>query len=989
MQKKVWIGFAVLLALISPLYAQSKKIQWVDSVFNTLDVSGKIGQLLMLPVGSYLDEQTVDKLASQIKRQRIGGIVFTEGGPVAQAKLTNRLQQHAQVPLLIGMNAEEGLGAILDSTLRFAPPIMLGAIRDDSLLYFLGEEIGRQLKVLGTHVNFAPSSDLSTSLENETMIYGSYGAAKDLVAAKTIAYQNGLIHSGILPVTKHYADNGMRVQGFQKGVPVVLTQSDPNTIWPLQKLFENGSVGVVTAYEHDLIFPDKKNIFISKQTVVSTAIPTLYSGDYLKRQLNFKGLAFSFIPDIQEMNKKFKPGDAEVFSFKAGNDVLLFPKNINATVRKMRRAVRKDKALQNQLDEKVKKILAAKFDAGLNEKKEVNTENLISRLNTPAAQMLQSVLLERSVTVVRDDQQLLPVKQLENLSFASLSIGEKKENDFAFTLSKCVPFKHYQLLFPGDTTGLIQNLQQHDVIVVAVHPNIAGVQREYPVILQKLNPKARIIVAVFGSPAMISLVDNFPTIIEAYTNDIMVQKIVAEQIFGARQADGTLPVSINEKIKPGQGIATVALDRMGYSIPEAQGMDASTLTRIAPIAREAIEQKAAPGCQVLVARHGKIVYENNVGALTYDNNAPVNDQTIYDLASVSKVAGTLQAVMFLQERGLIDIYKKASVYLPELSNTNKKDIILKDILTHQAGLTPFLLMWPQTASGDTLLPYYYSTVQSEHYPLHVAPALYASRVIQDSVWQWLLNSPMLTKPPRTPYTPRYSDLGFMILHKLVERLVNQPMEDFLSQNLYEPLGSGTMGYLPLTHFPSSQIAPTEIDTIFRKATVTGTVHDERAAMLGGVAGHAGLFGSAIDLMKLCQMFLQKGSYGGQIFYKPETIELFAQKQFENSTRGLGWAKPGDPNSPSSRLVSPKGFGHTGFTGTCIWIDPEFDLVFIFLSNSRFPNRSSKLNSTNIRSRIQDVVYQSIFNYSQYGDLPHGRLMRYLSKTTNLTWNRSK
>jgi CubicO group peptidase (beta-lactamase class C family) len=292
-------------------------------------------------------------------------------------------------------------------------------------------------------------------------------------------------------------------------------------------------------------------------------------------------------------------------------------------------------------------------------------------------------------------------------------------------------------------------------------------------------------------------------------------------------------------------------------------------------------------------------------------------------------------------------------------------------------------MWPQTVKGDTLLSHYYSPMRDDNYPLQVAPGLFASTVMQDSIWHWILKSDMLPKPPRTPYTTRYSDLGFMIMHHLVERIINQPIQDFLSQNLYEPLGAGTMGYVPLTRFAASQIAPTEIDTTYRKTTVVGTVHDERAAMLGGVAGHAGLFGNASDLIKLGQMLLQKGSYGGQSFYKPETIDLFAQKQFENSSRGLGWAKPGDTSSPSSRLESPKTFGHTGFTGTCIWMDPEFDVVFVFLSNSRFPNRSGKLNTTNIRSRIQDTIYQSIFSHCQYGENEPDRiLMEYLRKTSN-------
>ena len=969
MQKKVWIGFIVLLVLISTSNAQSKKSQWVDSVFSTLDLSGKIGQLLMVPVNSYSDQQTLENAVSQVKKYKIGGLVFTKGGPVSQAKITNYFQHQTSVPLLIGMNAEEGPGSVLDGTVRFPSPIMLGSIRDDSLLFFLGAEIGKQLKELGVHVNFAPTSDLSTSPETEPLLYSSYGENKDKVATKVAAYQNGLQSAGILSVAKHY--------------PFGEAPNDSSTLFPLQKLFENGSIGVVTAYRHDLIFPDQRKIFSSKQNIISNAIPTLNSADYLKRHLNFKGIVFSFIPDVQTLNKKFKPGDAELFAFKAGNDVLLFPQNIGATVRRMRRSIRKNTALQKQLNESIKKILNVKFDAGLDQKAIIKTENLLARINTPASSALQSTLFESCVTVVKDDQQSLPVKQLDNLSFASVSIGERKENTLTSYLSKYTPFTHYQLQIAEDTIDLVQNLRKYSVVVAAIYPNASGIENTYPSLLQKISEHSKVIAVNFDSPAKLRLTQKLPTVIQVYTDDVQIQHFIPQLLFGAKKADGTLPVSINENIRQGQSIQTSRLERMGYSTPEAEGLDSKALDAIAKIANEAIVQKAAPGCQILVARHGKIIYEKSFGWQTYENKIPVNDQTIYDLASVSKVVGTLQAVMFLQEKELIDIYKKASVYLPELSNTNKKDIILKDILTHQSGLLPFLLMWPQTVKGDTLLQHYYSSTKNENYPLQVAPDMFASKAIQDSIWQWVLNSEMLNKPPRTPYSPRYSDLGFMILHRLVERLVNQPMEDFLSQNLYEPIGSGTVGYLPLTKFPSSQIAPTEMDTIFRKSTIIGTVHDERAAMLGGVAGHAGLFGSATDLIKIGQMLLQKGSYGNLSFYKPETVDLFAQKQFESSTRGLGWAKSGDPNSPSSRFISPKAFGHTGFTGTCIWVDPEFDLVFVFLSNSRFPDRSGKLNSINIRSRIQDVIYQSIFNYCQYGsNHPDAKLMQYLIKANN-------
>ncbi len=954
MQKKVWIGFIVVLSLISPLYSQSKKSLWVDSVFNTLDLYGKIGQILMVEADSYSDAQTIGRLVLQIKKYKIGGIVFTKGGPVSQAKLTNYVQQQATVPLLIGMNTKEGLGHVIDSTTHFPPPIMLGSLRDDSLLFFLGAETGRQLTALGVNMNFAPSANVNDSAT-------SYGQNQEKTAAKALAYQSGLSTTNILSIP-------------------TFTQ-DESALLPLQQLLNNGAAGLNIQYRTDFTLPEHKKLLTSKLANVSKVLLTQFSPYSTKRKTNFNGLMLSSIPDIRKHNKKFKAGDSEVLMLKAGNDMLLFPDNLNAAVRRFRKVMRKDKELQKQLDESVKKILTVKFDAGLNEKKIVRTENLLARINTPASSILQAALFERSVAVVKDEQHFLPVKQLDDVSFASLSIGVGKENPFTTYLSKYTAFAHYKLQAGDDAAELVQSLSKHNWVIVSIYSHANGLENVYFQMLQELSSQTKVIIVNMGSVKNLARIDAMPAIIQAYTDHELIQQFIPQLIFGAKRADGTLPVSVSGKIKQGDGVQTSLLQRMGYSVAEAEGLDSKTIDKIASVAHEAIEQKAAPGCQVLIARHGKIIYERSFGWQTYENKIPINDQTIYDLASISKVMGTLQAVMFLQEKGLIDIYKKASVYLPELSNTNKKDIILKDILTHQSGLAPFLLMWPQTVKGDTLLSHYYSPIKNESYPLQVAPDLFASPVIQDSIWRWVLKSEMLNKPPRTPYSPRYSDLGFMILHRLVEKLLNQPIEDFLNQNLYEPIGSGTMGYLPLTKFLASQIAPTEIDTLYRKSIVVGTVHDERAAMLGGVAGHAGLFGNATDLLKIGQMLLQKGRYGGQQFYKPKTIDLFAQKQFENSTRGLGWAKPGDPNSPSSRFGSPKTFGHTGFTGTCIWVDPEFDLVFVFLSNSRFPYRSSKLNSTNIRSRIQDVIYQSIFNYCQYGDNhPDEKLIKYLHKT---------
>lgn len=962
MLKKVWIGL-IVYALILPVYAQTHKSKWVDSVFSTLDLNAKIGQLLMIPLESHSDKGTLVKTLAQIKKYKIGGVVFTKGSPTSQAKITNSIQQQSSIPLLVGMNAERGLGEVLDSTVQFPDPIMLGAIRDDSLLFFLGAEIGRQLKELGVNISFAPSSHVSNSVESGSILYNSFGENTERVAAKVLAYQNGLKSKGILSVVRHSELEG--------------TEINTGKLLPLQKLLENGSAGIIINQLQDALI-EKNPLQNSSRT---NSQSTNHSTDYLKNQMNFNGLLFSHTTQL--LNKKINAGKSELLAFQAGYDVLLFPLNLDATVRKFRKAARKNKMLQQQLDESVKKILTTKFDAGLHQKKVVNTENLLTRINSTASTILQSALMEKSVTVVRDDRQLLPIKQLDDLLFASVSIGNKKENTLTSYLSKYASFTHYQLEQDTDTINLLKNLHPAAFVVIALYPNANKVKNQYQSLIKKIGEQTKVIAVEFGAPSKNNLFDKHAAIIQAYTDHELVQKVVPQIIFGAKKANGTLPVFIQENMPEGQGIETALLGRMAYSTPEGEGFDTKIVDHLSSIAYEAIDQKAAPGCQVLVARHGKIIFEKSFGTQTYENKIPVNDETIYDLASLSKVLGTLQAVQFLYEKGVIDLYKKASLYLPELANTNKKDIILKDILTHQSGLFPFLLMWPQTVKGDTLLQHYYSPIKNENYPLQVATDLFASKSIQDSVWQWVLRSEMLPKPPRTPYSTRYSDLGFMILHRMVERLVNQPMEDFLDQNLYAPIGAGTVGYLPLTKFLSTQIAPTELDTIFRKSMVVGTVHDERAALLGGVAGHAGLFGNSTDLIKIGQMLLQKGSYGGVSFYKPETVELFAQKQFENSTRGLGWAKSGDPNSPSSRFGSPKAFGHTGFTGTCLWVDPEFDLVYVFLSNSRFPYRSAKLNSTNIRSRIQDAIYQSIFDFCQYGEThPDQKLIQFLNRSSN-------
>jgi CubicO group peptidase (beta-lactamase class C family) len=482
--------------------------------------------------------------------------------------------------------------------------------------------------------------------------------------------------------------------------------------------------------------------------------------------------------------------------------------------------------------------------------------------------------------------------------------------------------------------------------------------------LLELFRKHHVILCDFGNEEFLRTAAQYPTVITAYTNTLEMLEAMPQVIFGGLTADALLPMKVSDQLQTGTGNIVPAIDRLVYSTPEDAGMDSRLLSKIDSIAKEAIRNMATPGCQVLVARNGKVVYDKSFGYLTYEKKTPVTENTIYDLASLTKVSATLQATMFMYEKGLIDLNKKASFYLPELRNSNKKDITIIDMLTHQAGLAPFIPLWPQTMKDTTFLPQFYSRRRDNVHPFPVAPGLYGSQAMKDSVWSWIIQSKMADKIPRTPYTYRYSDLGLMIMQHIAERVLNQPLDDFLQQNFYEPLGAYTTRFNPTENQLSVQaIAPTEFDKIYRKKLIAGTVHDERAAMMGGVSGHAGLFSSALDLAKLGQMLLQEGKYGGYQYYKPETVRTFATKMYKGR-RAIGWDRPvqSEWNSPTSLTASPLTYGHTGFTGTCMWIDPEFNLVYIFLSNRVYPDRNTRLISSNIRSRIQEVVYQSIFNY---------------------------
>jgi beta-N-acetylhexosaminidase len=965
MLKKVFLSFLIVCGVSTASLAQPDKNNWVDSVFNSLNIDEKIGQLFMVPIPSSTSEATLHKIESQIKSKEIGGIIFDSLGPVKQASFTNRFQAVSDIPLLIAQHEPLGLGQFRDSTIHVPDAYIIGAARNDSMAYLAGTQIARKMKLVGAHMNVSSFATIASNFQDPSGHY-AFSENRNRVASLSVAFMRGLQDHGVAAIVKNFAINGATVLDVSNDVPVIEASVDTTKSLPFLKLFENKIAGFMTTSANFPLFYQDREL-VRKNEYNATTISLLLAGDWPKKKLNYEGLSMVDLHRPTEIDEKSK-GIDEVLAFQTGNDLIISAEDVGSAIRKIKRLIKKEASYDALLTTSVRKILAAKFDAGLWRKSVVNTDNLIAKLNSPEAKILNKMVYEKAITIIQDKQDVIPIATLENRHFIYINTALEQPGEFYQYLNKYVHTPQFTFDDKTDVESFSDSLKERHVIIVGVFPQTpAYVIAKIGMLAQRAVPTHEIIICDFGNENFLRAGVPNTAIITAYTPATESLRAIPQVIFGGLKADGVLPYTFSPTAPEGSGLISEPLQRLTYSLPEDAGMDSRTLEKIETIVNEAITSHATPGCQILVARRGKVILDKSYGGLTYDSTELVTDEIIYDLASLTKVSATLQTVMFMYEKGLIDLNKKLSYYLPELKNTNKKDITLVEMLTHQAGLVPFIPMWTETVKDNNFLPQYYSRVQSEGYPLQVSPDLYAAPVLRDSVWSWIGESKLQTKPPRTPYAYAYSDLGFLLFQRLAERIFNQAIDDFLAQNLYEPLGAYTTGFTPLKRFPVQRIAPTEDDKIYRKTHIAGTVHDERAAMMGGVAGHAGLFSNASDLAKLGQMLLQNGFYGGYRYYKPETINLFTAKQFDKSRRGLGWDKPvqSEWGSPTSLKASPKTFGHTGFTGTCIWIDPEFDLVYIFLSNRVYPDRSAKLINTNIRSRIQDVIYESIFQYCQY------------------------
>ncbi|NVK49998.1 MAG: serine hydrolase, partial [Cyclobacteriaceae bacterium] len=801
--------------------------------------------------------------------------------------------------------------------------------------------------------------------DNPVIGYRSFGENPQAVAARSVAYMKGLQDHGVIANAKHFPGHGDTESDSHYSLPLI--RHPEQRIWevdlyPYQQLFKENLKSVMVAHLNIPSLEDAGN----KPTSLSKKVVT----DLLQKQMNFKGLIFTDALNMQGVTKFYGPGEVDLQAVLAGNDILLYSQNVSKAKSLIKEAVAAGKIEQTEIDRRVKKILKAKYEVGLHDYQPIELDGLYERLVTPKTEEVLEKLYAAAVTVASNRNELLPFRQLDTKRFASLSIGGKGE-EFRKTLSKYAPFEHFNISKAASESehyNLIKKLEDFDVVIVGMmgisnNPKRAfGVAPGDVALLRKLQERQEVVTVLFGNAYATRFLEGLDHVVIAYEDNELTQNLSPQILFGGRPAMGILPVSTGTQFTYGVGGFLSGLNRLSYGTPESVGLNSKKLNQIDEVVEKAIKIQATPGANVLVVKDGKVVFERSYGQLEYRNSPKVNSETVYDLASITKVLATTQAVMFLESRGELDMNKTLGDYLPELRGTNKANLVLKDVMAHEAGLKAFIPHYVNTVESGQWRSDYYQPSSSPGFTRPVSNEMYANDALRDSIWQWTVESELLPKRGgRNRYV--YSDLTMYFMQAVVERIVNQPLDEFLDQNFYQPLGLYTLTFKPFEKMPLDNIAPTENDVAFRKRQVRGYVHDPGAAMYGGVAGHAGLFGKANDLAVMMQMMLNMGYYGDVSLLKPGTVREFTKRQSTQSRRGWGWDKPEpepDKGGSAGKLAPKSTFGHTGFTGTCVWADPENNLIYVFLSNRVYPEAENrKLLSEEIRTQIHDIIYEAM------------------------------
>jgi beta-N-acetylhexosaminidase len=964
---RVLFTFFVLLGAISlaqqpdPLLSLNPKLQqkWVDSVYQSMSLDQKIGQLFTPMVFSKKDDEHFDEIKDLIEKHHIGGIIFSLGGPVKQSQWLNEFQALSKVPLLISMDAEWGVAMRLDSVVAFPWSMTLGAIKDNAIIRKIGQRMGEQEKILGVHMSYAPVLDINTNPQNPIIGNRSFGEDPKRVAEKGVALMRGHHNAGILTSGKHFPGHGDTAKDSHKTLPTVSfdrSRLENTEMYPFKIAIEQGLSSVMTAH---LNVPALT--LSNDPTSLSPAVVT----QLLKQNIGFNGLAVTDALNMKGAEPNNPDSNMDLLALLAGNDVLLISKDIPLGVEKIKNAHDNLPLVKRRVEESVKKILKAKYKVGLTQKSKVDVQSLYKRLNTRKDTLLIEEAYAKSITLLKNDKQLLPLDP--QTTYAHIKLGDDDSNDFETQLRDFVNIKSVN---PSTLDETLAALKDFEKVIISYHrsnrspflsPDFSKKEIE---LIQAIAGKHKLVLNLFVNPyPLIDLGDlsTIETLVVSYQNSPISQKISAGLMNGQGTFMGALPVGISDQFPVGTGIRFEPKEKNKRTGLIEKGFDPDRLVEIDHFAQRVIDSAMTPGMQILVAKSGEIVYHKSFGYHTYDKKIKVENHHLYDLASLTKITATLPLIMREVDRNSFGLESSLKDFMPELEGSNKANLSVKEVLSHYARLTPWIPFYKETLDekGQQLRKFYRNR-DKYRFDIPVAHQLYLRSNFNQKIEKQVIQSPLLDS-----LYYRYSDLPYYLFKNYLERKYNKPLDDLAHEFLYEPLGLKRTLFNPWKVMSKDEIVPSEIDNYFRHRELRAYVHDMGAAMQGGVGGHAGLFSNAEEVYRIMQIYLQKGSANGLEFFSPKTFDDFNHCYYCNkgNRRGIGFDKPQlEGEGSTCGCVSEISFGHMGFTGTYAWADPDQELIFVFLSNRTYPSMSNNLlGKNNIRTRMQAMVYKALIH----------------------------
>ena len=968
----MWAGNPALIYQRS----MAKNQQWVDSVYNTLSDRERAAQLFIPMVDPRSGATSKATISKWVKTEKMGGLLFSKGSMEEYATMTNYAQSIADVPVLMSFDGEWGLSMRIKDTPRFPYNMGLGAISDEKLLYEYGREMARECRLLGIHVNFAPVLDVNSNPSNPVIGYRSFGEDPARVSRLGVAYSRGLEEGGVMSVSKHFPGHGDTSVDSHKALPTVShdrTTLNMVDLLPFNQYIDARLSGVMVGH---LSVPalDKTGTPASLSKVITT--------DLLRDKMGFEGLIFTDALAMKGANSSINNCVAALM---AGADVLLGSSSPSKDLDAVMAALKSGKITSKMIETRCKKMLAYKYALGLTVEKPINISGLESRINSSTAEAVNRKLSAALMTVVRNDSKLLPIRGLAERSIAVVNLGASSNEIFSQFCRKYANVKVYSTS-GGLSASTLSAIKNHDVVIVGVFNDKAAQKQAFA----QLKSIPNMVPVFFMNPYEMAefgaSLNGLKTLVLAYDDTRYIREYAAQAIFGGIEVSGRLPVNLKGIAPLGTGVK-LKKSRLGYTTPEAIGLNPNLEARVDDLVNQGLKTKAFPGCQVLVAKDGNVIINKSYGTLDFEEKKEVTDETLYDLASVSKATGTLSGVMRAYDEGLFELDAPVSEYIEPLQGGDKSRITVRQLLYHESGMPAAVNMFNMmmdTATYDGKLiqnaqsPTYSIKIENGAYghkdaklrrditspeatdgfTLAAADGIYVGQATMDTIMSRIYNIKL-----RDTKKYNYSCLNFCLLMNMEEWLTGRPHNEWVDETIFAPLGAFHTGYRPLDRWSKSDIAPTEKDNFLRRQLVWGYVHDETANFSGGVQGNAGLFSNANDLAKLCQMWLNGGEYGEERLLSEETVELFTTSKSSTCRRGLGFDKPdkrNEKNSPTCREASAATFGHTGFTGTCFWVDPQSQLIYIFLSNRVHTTRNnSAFSKLNIRPRIFSEVYKAM------------------------------